>query len=99
MSKELLARELEICDLVVVMATDAELSELGWGFFEIAGAMLESGEVRPAEFWKKVHALMDYIPTDSIWMKQIREKALGKGISTDSAILQDAIWMTEQDLK
>lgn len=99
MYNEKLVREIESCELVMVMATDAGLAELGWGFFESAGALLRSGKVRPAEFWNKVHALIDYIPSDSTWMEHIREKALQKGISTDSAIIEDAIWISEQELK
>jgi hypothetical protein len=99
MNNEKLVRELESCELVMVMATDAGLAELGWGFFESAGALLRSGKVRPAEFWNNVQALVEYIPSDSTWMKHIREKALQKGISTDSAIIEDAIWISEQELK
>ncbi|MBK8954712.1 MAG: hypothetical protein IPM34_04040 [Saprospiraceae bacterium] len=94
-----LARDLEACEIVVVISTDANLSRLGWSFFETAEEILSDKSFKSKAFYEKVQNLVNYIPTDSTWMKHIREKSIKLQIPVDSVIRMDAIWMVEEEMK
>lgn len=82
-------------DVVVIMATEANLPNLGWGFVEKAARVFSPTpeEQQKADFDQKVKALTDYIKTDKAWLEAIRKKADAKNISLDSMVLLDAIYM------
>lgn len=97
-----LKEEISRHDVIIIMATDANLSSLGWGFIEnmyncFKGVKKQS--VLDAEFQQRVLNLRNYIKTDKNWMKQIEEKAILNKVSVDSMITLDAIWQTQQDDK
>ena len=48
-------------------------------------------------FQKRVLNIQNYIKTDKVWMKKIIEKAKLKGLSTDSMLTLDAIWMINNE--
>lgn len=84
-------------DVVVIMATEANLAKLGWGFIEKAARVfsLTPEEQQQADFDLKVKALTDYIKTDKAWLEAIKKKAEAKNISLDSMIELDAIYMVK----
>jgi hypothetical protein len=49
-------------------------------------------------FMRKVTDAVNYIKTDKIWYKDVKEKAKKRNISVDSMLTLDAIWAIEQDL-
>ena len=95
-----LQEEIDRHDLFIVMATEATLPDLGWGFIENAYDHFK-GIKRPSdhsdpEFQKKVNDLRNYIKTDKEWMKHIEQKAAENQVSVDSMITLDAIWQVRQ---
>lgn len=96
-SLELLQKDLEECELIMIMSTDANLTNVGWGFFENALAITDGIQFRIPRYHEKINNLIQYIPTDSAWMHHIRKKAQDQKLSVDSVIRMDAKWMVEQD--
>lgn len=94
-----LKEEIDRRDVFIVMATEATLPDLGWGFIEESYDYFKGAERRTvydAEFQKKVNDLRNYIKTDKDWMEHIEKKALENKVSVDSMITLDAIWQIRQ---
>ncbi|NLK15043.1 MAG: hypothetical protein GX311_01445 [Bacteroidales bacterium] len=91
--------EIDKHDVIIIMATEATLPALGWGFIEnvynhFKG--IKSKEKFDAEFQTKVTNLRNQIKRDKEWLKKIEEKAASRKISVDSMLTIDAIWMIER---
>ena len=97
--EELLQKDMEDCDVIIVMATDANLPKYGWGFFERAENILTNPNFILPEYQEKIQNLIQYIPTDSAWIKHIRIKAKELKLPIDSVIRMDARWMVEQEMR
>lgn len=97
-NRDHMANDLSECELVIIISTDANFSNLGWGFLETAEAILLDKSIRNSAFYEKVQNLMNYIPTDSAWIQHIREKAIKLKLPVDSIIKIDAMWMVEQEM-
>ncbi len=94
-----LQEEIDRHDLFIIMATEATLPDLGWGFIENTYDHFKGVErqtIPDAEFQKKVNDLRNYIKTDKEWMKHIEQKATENQVSVDSMITLDAIWQVRQ---
>jgi len=95
-----LQEEIDRHDLFIVMATEATLPDLGWGFIENTydhfKGIEQHADYADPEFQKKVNDLRNYIKTDKEWMKHIEEKAAKNRVSVDSMITLDAIWQVRQ---
>ncbi|HEX5625187.1 MAG TPA: hypothetical protein VFX48_04145 [Saprospiraceae bacterium] len=96
---ELRKKALRSNDLVILMATDANLYNLGWGFMDFIEAFIDDQSYIEPDFNERVESLKNYIPTDSAWIRDIRIKAAQRGLTVDSMITLDAIWMVEQEMK
>lgn len=92
--------ELQSKDLVILMLTDATLAEFSFGFVDKL-YQIYTGKFDNAADQKrmKVEKLKADIRKDPAWMDQIRQKARERGISVDSMIATDALWMYEQETK
>jgi hypothetical protein len=88
MTSELnLEKEIINHDVILLMATEANLPGFPWNFPGQANPVLEEMHIRA-----RIQNLMDYIRTDKNWMKHIEEKARQRGISVDSMLFLDADW-------
>lgn len=97
-----LGDEINKNDVIIIMATEATLPKLGWGFIENLYDLykgVKPNTVADSAFQQKVINLSNYIKTDKNWMKQITEKAAKRKISVDSMIMIDATWQIQQDKK
>lgn len=95
-----LKKELEKHDVIILMATEATLPKLGWGFIERAYAHFAGKNTEglsDIKFQRKLRNLVQVIKTDRKWMKTIEEKAAKRNISVDSMIIVDATWMIKQE--
>lgn len=89
-------------DVIIIMATEATLPKLGWGFIERAYAMYTDTlfeeiieEVVQPIVKDSIDQLRSIIRADRDWMKSIEEKAAKRKISVDSMLTLDAIWIIE----
>ncbi|MBI4645357.1 MAG: hypothetical protein HY738_01895 [Bacteroidia bacterium] len=95
-----LKNEIEKHDVFIIMATEATLPYLGWGFIENVYELFRQGTSKPlhnAEFGEKIKNIINYIKTDTKWMEQIAKKAVINKISIDSMLTLDAIWLIQQE--
>jgi len=97
------AKRYDESDLIVILATEPQLSRFGWGIVEDlyqyyfpdrAGAPAPYAPTLQLEIDKALHAMRQ----DSAWMKQISDKAALKGISLDSMMLLDALYLYEKTI-
>jgi glutaredoxin-related protein len=82
-------------DVIILMAGEANLLNLGWGFIETANKLFmksNAGTMSYHEFLQQVNDMRNFIKSDSAWLEQVRIKALKKSISLDSMLTLDAIW-------
>jgi len=96
--KEQIARH----DVIIIMATEATLPGLGWGFIENAWNLFCGGKQETtfdADFQEKLAAARIYIKSDKKWMEEIMKKAAKRKISVDSMITLDATWQIQQNNK
>jgi hypothetical protein len=89
-------------DVIIIMATEATLPKLGWGFIETLSDFFKG--IKPtskndAEFQEKLNILRNNIKTDKNWMEKIAEKAANRKISVDSMLTLDAIYLIQQEEK
>ncbi|MFA5418808.1 MAG: hypothetical protein WC341_10150 [Bacteroidales bacterium] len=87
-------------DVIILMATEATLPNLGWGFVERAYQMFTNPDYKEIdldEFQEKVRRLRNKIKSSEEWMKLIESKANNKNISVDSMLTLDAIWIIKNE--
>ncbi|MBL7910709.1 MAG: hypothetical protein JNJ41_06630 [Bacteroidia bacterium] len=94
MVKELdLEKEIEKHDVFVVMATSSNLNGFGWGFFDNVEILFKSKNA------DQIREIRQSIKGDNNWMEQIEQKAKARGISADSMLTTDALWLMQQSKK
>ena len=76
--------------IILVLTTESNLNNLGFGFFEMAYDMLhtDSNILRRYE---------QEIKNDPEWLKLVSKKAAERNITLDEMIRSDARWMLEQE--
>jgi len=87
-------------DVFIIMATEATLPGLGWGFIENAYDLFKgkiNKKIFDAEFQKKLIKQRNYILTDKKWMEDIAKKAILNKVSLDSMVTLDAIWQIQHE--
>ena len=81
------------------MATEATLSKIGWGFLENVEMFFKGIKTPVSEKMDLIRRLKDLrraIKGDNKWMSEIEQKAQKRGISIDSMLTLDAMWVLEQ---
>ncbi len=90
-----LFEELEKYDVVFVMATEANLYKIGFGFFELAETTLKIGT---GDYQKRVDEIILTIKSTPSWLDQIKEKAKEKNISLEEMIKEDALYVYKTEI-
>jgi len=89
-------------DVIIIMATEANLPGFGWGFIEnVYNSFHINNAISgfDADFQEKLAAARLYIKSDKKWMEEIMKKAAKRKISVDSMITLDATWQIQQNNK
>jgi hypothetical protein len=92
---KILRKALGEFDVVVLITTDANLYNAGWDFIDAANRVLQNNSNLIEGYDDKIENLKAYIPRDSGWIQSVRLKATQRGITVDSMITLDAVWMVE----
>lgn len=105
-TKELLADDLNIGDeinkhdVVVIMATEANLSKIGWGFIEKTENFYKekkaTGE-KNSDYSTKIREMITLIKGDKEWIEDAAKRASEKNISLDSCLILEAMWQIDND--
>jgi hypothetical protein len=93
--KEQLAKH----DVIIILASDANLSDLGWGFIDDAEKVLRDPATKRYlndNYNRKLEFLKQGMRGDKNWMGNIAKKAAEKHISLDSMLTLDAQWVLHQ---
>jgi hypothetical protein len=89
-------------DVIIIMATEANLPGFGWGFIEnVYNSFRKNNAISgfDADFQEKLATARLYIKSDKKWMEEIMKKAAKRKISVDSMITLDATWQIQQNNK
>jgi len=101
-SKINLKNEISRHDVIIIMATEPNLTNLGWGFIENAYNLFKGEKKQTAfdaKFQTKITNLRNYIKSDKKWMEDIKKKAILNKVSVDSMLTLDAIWQIQHENK
>lgn len=94
-----LSDEIKDHDIFIILCTEANLPNLGWGFIEQAHSLITNPALAIPLYKQEILDLMNYIKTDEKWMNSIKEKALERNISVDSMLFLDAEWQVKENHK
>lgn len=87
-------------DVIIIMATEATLKSIGWGFIEKAESHFKGNlSIKKEKLItiEKINSWKEYIKKDPNWMENVKLSASKKSISVDSALTIDAIWQAQQE--
>ena len=97
-----LAKEIEKHDVIIIMGTEAQIVNLGWGFIErtydLFKGKFEEKKLEHHFTEEEIRLTKNRIISDEKWMMHIKSKAEGLGISIDSMLTTDAIWVLKEEL-
>jgi len=82
-------------EVIILLSTEATLKQFAWGFIDEAYKLFTS--LDNISYKKQILNIEKNIKNDKNWMKHIEEKAKQKGISLDSMVKLDAIYIYEKN--
>ncbi len=97
-----LKEQIDEHDVIIIMATDATLPNLGWGFIENTYKVFKGINLLSStdpEYIKRINNIRSAIKADKVWLSSIEKQANKNGISVDSCITLNAIWFIEHEKK
>jgi hypothetical protein len=91
-----LAEEIRKNSVIVLLATDCHIQDIGWGFVDAALAALSSGGSSARE---KVYVqeIIQNIRKNKQWLADIEKKAKSNNVTTDEMIKLDAAYVYKTD--
>ena len=100
-----LAEEIKNHDIIVIMATEATLPKIGWGFIQNLYQLyhrnsktITGSTPSISLFQRKVDNMITYIKTDKAWYESIKNNAIKEGMNIDTALKRNAIFIVNQEL-
>lgn len=85
-------------DIIILLATEATLPAFAWGFVHnLYMEWFEPQQVVRQKKLTRVEQKINEIKSDASWMEHIREKAAQNGISVDSMLYKDAVYLLESN--
>ena len=88
-------------EVIVIMATEATLRKIGWGFIERAEQYFKGNDFiktknNSPEYAQRVKDFIKYIKTQPKWMLDIENISIEKNISIDSVLVLEAKWQIDR---
>jgi hypothetical protein len=93
-----LKAELNNHEVFVIMATEATLSKISWGFTEKVEKLFKGKSIhkpRMKQDRSKIKSFVEFIKKDEKWLKDAAKRATEKNITLDSMLVLEAIWQLE----
>ena len=90
--------ETETHDVVMIMATEANLWSFGWGYIQESFNHFVAHKAIP-ERDRLVRKYELMIRVDAAWMEAIRKKAAERNVDMEAMIRMDAEYMAEEEMK
>lgn len=94
-----LKKEIESKDVIILMATEADVKEIGWDFIDEAYDLYSKGEGSIADrrkraLIKRIKKQMTFNPE---WHFKLQQDANEKKITLDSEMTVNAVWLIDND--
>ena len=93
-----LKAELNNHEVFVIMATEATLSKISWGFTEEVEKLFKGKSIhkpRIKQDRSKIKSFIEFIKKDEKWLEDAAKRATEKKITLDSMLVLEAIWQLE----
>jgi hypothetical protein len=93
-----IGEEISKHDVVVIIATEATLPKIGWGFIEKTESFYKGITVKIEKdptYYKKVNELIQLIRSNEKWLIDATKRANEKNISVDSSLVLEAMWQLD----
>lgn len=84
--------EVSKSDVVLIVATEATMADIGWGFIDNCYSYYKNGYTDSEDYKKVLNNWIEIIKNDPNWMKIIKGRSEKDGIPIDSSIVWDAKW-------
>jgi hypothetical protein len=95
---DILKNQIRDHDVIILMATENNLSQLGWGFIESAETLLKTGKLPQSDsYHERVKNLANYIRQDRIWRRTVMKNAREEGVSLEVQIIREAEKMIAEE--
>jgi hypothetical protein len=92
-----ISEEIKKQQVIVLMATETNIHDIGWGFVDKALETLKTKNINSVRQKIYVKNIKEHITQTPEWMADIKKKADSKKISIDEMITLDAIYVYETD--
>ncbi|MCD6017872.1 MAG: sugar O-acetyltransferase precursor [Bacteroidetes bacterium] len=92
-----ISEEIKKQQVIVLMATETNIHDIGWGFVDKALAGLETKNTNSPRQNIYVKNIKERIFLTPEWMKEIKKKAKIRNVSVDEMITLDAIYIYETE--
>lgn len=97
-----IGNEIDKHDVIVIMATEATLRKISWGFIEEAESFYKGTSKKTERddlYDKKIKELIIEIKKNAQWLVDTKNRAKEKGISLDSCLVLEAMWQIDNAKK
>ncbi|MEA3443391.1 MAG: hypothetical protein U9R19_01550 [Bacteroidota bacterium] len=95
-----LREEIDKCDVIMIVATEANLYLKGYGFIEDAYLRLtDEGRDIQEELEKEIKSYLRRIRNSPDWLKSIKDRAKARDIGVDEMMRLEAKWMIHKKSK
>jgi hypothetical protein len=85
-------------DVVILMATENNLFDLGWGFLERAAKIYQGFDPpHSKKYYEKIKQLAAYIMTDTEWLRSAAKHAKENGVTLQAQVYKEAEWTISND--
>jgi hypothetical protein len=91
------SEEIKKQQVIVLMATETNIHDIGWGFVDKALEALKTKNVNSVRQTVYVKNIIEHIIKSPDWMADIKKKASARNISVDEMINLDAIYVYETE--
>lgn len=90
--------EIKSADYIVLLATDANLYKYPFGFIDHVYELLKNEKSQKGANFSEdlIRKTIRNIKSDSLWFRQVKDKAREMNISVDEMLRKDAIWILEK---
>jgi hypothetical protein len=88
-----LKSEIDKSDVIVIIATEMNYADLGFGFIEDVYGLFKGDNTILKLQKRRLNAIRSSIKNSPDWLHAVELKAKAKGISVDSMVTLDAMWM------
>ena len=97
-----LKEELQNHEVIILMASETSVKDIGWGFINEAYDFYKGTHTRiekNSNYYKKVKELIIEIKNNAQWLIDTRNRAKERGISLDSCLILEAMWQIDNTKK